>query len=101
MFTEGYYAMGDGSLVQAESSANNLLPYRWYLSVTDRYGNPKNVGEVKVAVFGFDEDTDGIEEIESENIAENEQTIYDLSGRRIVSPRNGMYIRNGKKYLIK
>ena len=101
MFTEGYYAMGDGSLVQAAGSQNNLLPYRWYLSVTDRYGNPKNVGEVKVAVFGFDEDTDGIEEIESENIAENEQTIYDLSGRRIVSPRSGMYIRNGKKYLIK
>ena len=101
MFTEGYYAMGNGSLVQAAGSQNNLLPYRWYLSVTDRYGNPKNVGEVKVAVFGFDEDTDGIEEIESENIAENEQTIYDLSGRRIVSPRSGMYIRNGKKYLIK
>jgi len=93
--------MGNGTLVQAESSENNLLPYRWYLSVTDRYGNPKNVGEVKVAVFGIDEDADGIEEIEGENMAGNEKAIYDLSGRRIVSPRSGMYIMNGKKYLVK
>ena len=98
MFNEGYYAIGNGSLVQAESSANNLLPYRWYLNVTDRNGNPKNIGEVKLVVFGNDGDTDGIEDVE---IGENESDVYDLSGRCIVSPRSGMYVRNGKKYLVK
>lgn len=101
MLTKGYYAMGDGALVQAESSESNLSSYRWYLSVTDRYGTPKNIGEVKVAVFGFDDDyTDGVEEIEN-RMEENENAIYDISGRRVVNPHCGVYIKNGKKYLIK
>ena len=101
MFTEGYYAMGDGALVQAESSENSLSPYRWYLSVTDRYGNRKNLRKVKVVVFGSDEDTTGIDEINGQWSMDNGQSVFDLSGRRIESPCRGVYIMNGKKYLVK
>ena len=101
MFGEGYYAMGNGSLVQAESSANDLLPYRWYLSVTDRFGHSKNVNEVKLVVFGGDGDTDGIVEIDNESVEADEAAIYDISGRRVLRPLRGMYIRNGKKYFVK
>ena len=100
MFDEGYYALGDGALVQAESSESNLSSYRWYLSITDRYGKPKKVGRVKIAVFGLDEDTDGIEEMEGQT-SETETAIYDISGRRIANPNRGIYIMNGKKYLVK
>lgn len=29
------------------------------------------------------------------------QTIYDLQGRRVLNPSNGIYIVNGKKFVVK
>ena len=101
MFTEGYYAMGDGALVQAESSASSLSPYRWFLSVTDRFGNPKNVGTVRIVTLGFDDDATGIDDMGNADNEAARNAIYDLSGRRIDSPRRGLYVKNGKKYLVK
>ena len=99
MVTNGYYAMGGGSLHQAASAANALSPYRWYMTVTDRNGNPKAIGEVKVMVFG--DDTDGISPTENTEKTENTE-VYDLSGRRMVMPtKKGLYIKNGKKVIIR
>lgn len=99
MFTNGYYAMGSGSLHQAESSANDLSPYRWYMKVTDREGNPKNLGEVKIQVFGED-GTDGLTSTLSQG--EEEGAVFDLSGRRMEKPtKKGMYIRNGRKVIVR
>ncbi|MBR1755635.1 MAG: hypothetical protein IJ739_03840, partial [Bacteroidaceae bacterium] len=92
-------AMGGGSLHQAASSANSLSPYRWYMKVTDRDGNPKDVGEVKVMVFGEDE-TDGLTPTLSQE--EREDAVFDLSGRRTDKPtKKGLYIKNGKKVVIR
>lgn len=41
----------------------------------------------------------GIEEVVIESIAAD--AVYDLSGRRVVNPANGIYIVNGKKMYIK
>ena len=99
MFTNGYYAMGSGSLHQAESSANDLSPYRWYMKVTDCEGNPKNLGEVKIQVFGED-GTDGLTSTLSQG--EEEGAVFDLSGRRMEKPtKKGMYIRNGRKVIVR
>lgn len=46
----------------------------------------------------FDDET-GIEAVSSSQ--QSPQNIYDLSGRRITSPRKGIYIIDGKKVLIK
>ena len=99
MFTNGYYAMGGGTLHQAESSAYDLSPMRWYMKVTDRDGNPKSLGEVKVMVFG--EDTDGIGLTENAEKTEDAE-VYDLSGRRTGKPtKKGLYIRNGRKVIVR
>ena len=99
MFTNGYYAIGDGSLHQAESSANDLSPYRWYMKVTDRDGNPKDLGEVKIQVFGED-GTNGLTPTLSQG--EDEGAVFDLSGRRMeMATRKGMYIRNGRKVIVR
>ena len=48
----------------------------------------------------FDDETDGIREMDDEQwTMDNGQWsgIYDLSGRRVTSPRKGIYIMNGKK----
>jgi len=56
---------------------------------------PSGVGEVKSFRFG---DVDAIRNISNE-LKGGE--IYDLSGRRVKSPSNGLYIVNGKKVVIK
>jgi hypothetical protein len=49
--------------------------------------------------FGFGETT-SISEIEKMRNVENE-TFYDLQGRRVAQPTKGLYIVNGKKVVIK
>lgn len=41
----------------------------------------------------------GIEDVKGEN--EEEKTVYDLTGKRVENPSNGIYIINGKKSLVK
>lgn len=102
MKTNGYYAMGGGTLARAKTESANLGAFRWYLSVTDRMGNPKDVNEVKVTVFGLDWND---EETAIEGIRSNVQTssVFDMSGRKAQQNtlRSGLYIKNGKKYLVK
>ncbi len=97
MVAQGYYALGGGSLKQAASGSSNLNAFRWYMSVTDRNGNTKNINEVKVCVFDFDEEETGItiQSAEKEN-----DKVFDLSGRRVNKAAKGIYIKNGKKIVI-
>lgn len=46
--------------------------------------------------FKFDNGTTAIDEIPSE-ITENDAAIFDLSGRRVLNPTKGIYIKGGKK----
>ncbi|MBR1788836.1 MAG: leucine-rich repeat protein [Bacteroidaceae bacterium] len=99
MFTNGYYVMGGGTLHQAESSAYDLSPFRWYMTVTDRNGNPKSLGEVKVMLF---DTTDGINLTPALSQGEGDAVVYDLSGRRTDSPtKKGVYIKNGRKVIVR
>ena len=44
----------------------------------------------------------GIQEINSSIIQNNKESLYDLSGRRINQlPERGIYIQNGKKYVVR
>lgn len=45
--------------------------------------------------------TTGIEGVTTSDGAGSEEPVYDLSGRRVVNPTNGVYIRGGKKVYIK
>ena len=54
---------------------------------------------VKALRFKFDEETTAIETVETENA---NAPIYDLSGRRILNTvKGGIYIQNGKKFIVK
>lgn len=52
----------------------------------------------KYTIVFTDDVTNGISEISSE---ESESTIYNLSGLRVINPTKGIYIKNGKKIIIK
>ena len=54
---------------------------------------------VKALRFNFDGETTAIETVETENA---NAPIYDLSGRRVLSTvKGGIYIQNGKKFIVK
>ena len=113
MLGNGYYAFGGGTLHQAADATNALSPFRWYMAVTDRNGNSKELGEVKVVVFDMEDETDGITPIDNGPLGpqgrlrnEEEQELkmdnyFDLSGRCVTNPRKGIYVKNGRKVVIK
>ena len=48
------------------------------------------------------EPTTGIENVRDNESGAKENALYDLSGRRIYqTPKHGVYIRNGRKYIVK
>jgi hypothetical protein len=58
-------------------------------------------GEPGVNALRFFVETTEIDEMEAAGNGQQEAYIYDLQGRRVLNPTNGMYIVNGKKVVIK
>lgn len=91
--TEGAYVLGqvDETTGMFNYTGATIPMYRAYL--------PKNASTQQIKKFIFDGDgTTGITEIaaDSENTA-----IYDLCGRKVQAPGKGIYIKNGKKFIVK
>ena len=105
MVNNGYYALGGGTLHRATDATYSLDPYRWYMEVTDRNGNPANLNEVKLMVLEDDMEETGIESIHnSQFIIHNDNAaVYDLSGRKLSNGqiKKGIYIKDGKKFLVR
>lgn len=60
-----------------------------------------STASVTLQSIDYDDPTLGIERLEnSEKHIEN-AAIYDLSGRRVSQPTRGIYIRNGRKFVVK
>ena len=73
--------------------ANLYVPYGCY----NLYWNAPN-WEYFRNLFELPPDEDAINEVAEEA---KDDAIYDLSGRKVTNPTKGIYIRNGKKFLIR
>ena len=86
------------ALPDGENDANkSLYMNKAYLSIPTTSG-------VNQFVLGFGEDgpTTGIGSLEAGNAGSAAAPLYDLSGRRINQPATrGIYIRGGKKFMVK
>lgn len=71
-----------------------ISPFRCYLEL------PEGTTLSKISIVVEDEnETDGIRVIED---AESADIVYDLQGRRVESiSQSGIYVKNGKKFLVK
>ena len=88
------YRASDGVFVQIGSTTGaHIGAYRAYIQI------PGSVG-VKAFNVVLDDAT-GIETVNGEGLRENGSEAYDLQGRRVLQPRKGLYIVNGKKVIIK
>ncbi len=79
------------------SSTITVGNYHAYLTLKD-----ESDGSVKTAVINFPGSgvATSIEAVETAPLAGSE-AIYDLSGRKVTNPRSGIYIKGGKKVIIK
>ena len=97
--------------VWGKGSGNTVGKYRAYLNLSDfpeatsdSEASAKGWIRLSVVSDGSDDGTTGIKEIVSEEQKESvidDDAIYNLSGVRVTNPQKGIYIKNGKKYIIK
>ena len=95
------YAMAGGELKRPNPSSATGIPlgaFRWWLQVT-----PSTAAQGLMFSTGkIDHSTTDVESIMIDlNEIEGIDIYYDLSGRPVENPTNGIYIKNGKKVLVK
>lgn len=78
-----------------------MTDHTYYMSALNQnigYNQPTHLGYY----FGTGkQETTGISEVKSEERRVKNQTVYNLMGQRVDSPQRGIYIRDGKKILIR
>ena len=95
-----YFYLGAGSFWgSAEACFDDLLIYNRALSADD----VKSLYTELSRVNRFNDGTiTGIEDVVAEDATTNTaQGIYDMMGRKVITPSKGIYIVNGKKVLFK
>lgn len=93
-----WYALTTSGQLQKAGSGAYLMPFRFFLTVTDSENNPYlNAPEtIKLVISG---ETTGISSIKTDSL--NGQKVYDLQGRRVSKPtQKGIYIVNGRKVVV-
>ena len=101
-----YYAMGGGSVIMTDGESD-LKPYRWYLKIEARdpiynvANTPNAAKAITINVIDEESEATGISQV-SQNDKLTSQ-IYDLNGRVVNENalKPGIYIKNGKKFVIK
>ena len=99
------FVLNKGTLHKANTETT-LKAQRWYLTATDRNGSSTSatmLRSITLRVIGGSEgDVTGIEDVHvvTEKATSVREGIFDLQGRRLNSePTNGIYIKNGVKYV--
>ncbi len=100
------YVVGADKIAKPEDGSV-LKGQRWYLSISnlEPFYNPYETAGASLRSIEIDGDGDttGIEVVETEADKDSSKyDVYDLQGRKLnTQPKKGMYIRNGKKYVVK
>ena len=93
MYQTGYYGLSNGEFKYALSENAVLPPFRAYLSIT-----PGDGPQVPVCGLLVNDDPTAIKQI---NASKADNNYYDLSGRKVSKPTSGIYVKNGKKVIVK
>ncbi len=105
LIAKKYYAMGGGKIVM--SNGSDLRPYRWYMKVENRNYSPFSSNRaMAITIRVLDEDeTTAISEVQMTNdqLPIYPSTVYDLNGRKVSENdlKPGVYVKNGKKVMVK
>lgn len=88
------YSKSNECFVKIADDGNTVPANRAYLPVN------LGGGSVKAFTLSFS-DEDGISEVKNGQLSMDNGTIYNLAGQRVNKAVKGIYIMNGKKYIVK
>ena len=74
----------------------NIKPYRAYFDFYDVLSSPMNNSRIAIT---FGEETTSISE--EWKVKSEKSAFFDLQGRRVLKPTRGLYVKEGKKVLVK
>ena len=103
---EGYYTLIEGEW-KPVTEAVTLGAFRFFLKVDSRSGvAAAEARSIRLRIIGEngEDDTTGIDNLESTDNDGKTTVIYDLQGRKVLDAetlQEGVYIINGKKVVIK
>ena len=86
----GGYILSDG--VFQPATAGTLAAGKAYLNIA--------VSSARELVLDFDDETTGVDDVRSK-MSDARSEYFNLAGQRVAQPTKGLYIVNGKKYVIK
>lgn len=93
---EKNYVLSDNTIYPVGENAATINPYRAYFQV-DQDGQE---GEARALTLFIDGEVTGISELVKMN-NEQQGQVYDLQGRKVEKTAKGLYIKNGKKVVVK
>lgn len=89
--TKQYYCFTtDGTFIHVKTDDVHVKPFRAYIALDAALGRSLDID------FG-----DGTTGIKNLKVGVEDNVYYDLQGRRVLYPKKGIYILNGKKVIIK
>lgn len=93
---------GDGSIYVLNNGTKGIGFYQLSETGTLAAGKAylKITSNAKAYTFVWNEST-GIEENYEFGTMNSDAATYDLSGRKVANPAKGLYIKNGKKFIVK
>ena len=94
-----YYVNIDGNMSLGNNGTVSVGAFRWIMRVESKYGTPSDAYARSVTFFDGEEDVTGIRQIESPEV--NADGYYNLNGQRVAQPQKGLYIKNGRKVVMK
>ena len=100
-----YYMTVNGVLDYSPTNPISIKPNRWLMSIESHgYGSSpstaSNAKPISISVLGEDDEATGIESISTARYNEN---IYNLNGVKMNDANlpAGIYVKNGKKFVVK
>jgi hypothetical protein len=97
------YILADGDngvgFYKVKGDDNTLAAHKAFLAADRR--NALAPSLMAPSFIGFGADVTGINEVKGSGLKVQDAVVYDLQGRRVITPARGLYIVNGRKVVIK
>ena len=83
------------------AAGQTVAANRAYLHIASTLAPDEETSARMVMVFADDDETTGIKSMHNAEFIMHNNEVYNLNGQRIEKPTKGLYIKNGKKVILK
>lgn len=99
------YALSEGGLVLATDQEAVLSPFKFYMTITDKATGDENTQPKMVSIRVIGEETNGINDVNEAATRVANGKVYTLQGTLVGTSLQGLpagiYVQNGRKYVVK